>query len=137
MFRSIVPRRRGTDATRLVSRLLVLVVALLTAAMAMAQSAPSGVGAYSNGTNANYIYWNPVPGATGYNVYAGTTSGGEAATAVGTTTGTAFGHNAINAGQRYFYKVTALYGASESPKSAETSAKPGASRTGWPWVTTT
>ncbi|HEY0868646.1 MAG TPA: hypothetical protein VGE01_14775, partial [Fimbriimonas sp.] len=121
---------------RLATRLAVFVLLLVSALAAYAQSAPSGIWAVANSSTANYVYWNEVPGATGYKVYAGTSSNGQNATPVGTVTSESFYHSGLTAGVRIYYKVTAMYGTSESARSVEGSAKPGADRTGWPFVTT-
>jgi fibronectin type 3 domain-containing protein len=131
---NVRPGRGPTSS--LLLRLSVLALLVLATVAAMAQSAPSGVWAWSNGSNQNGVGWNPVPGATGYNIYAGTTSNGQGGTPVGTTTGLVFYHSSLTAGVKIFYKVTALYGTSESPRSAQVTARPGSDRTGWPLVNT-
>lgn len=69
------------------------------------------------------LSWTPTAGATSYNVYQSTTAGGEGTTPVktGITTGsTVIG--GLASGQKYFFKVTAVYNGVESGASAEVSA---------------
>ena len=44
----------------------------------------------SNANDSITLTWTPSPGATSYNVYRGTTSGGEGTTPIATTTGTTY-----------------------------------------------
>lgn len=74
---------------------------------------------------------NPIPNATGFNVYWSTTSGVTPATGnkiYGTVTPQA--HTGLTNGTTYYYVVTALNGPSESGPSTEVSAKPVAVATG-------
>ena len=96
---------------------------------ATAPSAPSGLAA-SGGNGSVLLSWtapnsdggSPV---TGYNVYRGTTAGGESATPVAAnvvTTG--FTDTGLANGTTYFYRVAAVNAAGISPQSAEASATP-------------
>lgn len=71
------------------------------------------------------LTWTASAGAATYNVYRGTTAGGEGTNAVATglTTG-AFLDTGRTNGVTYFYKVTALSAYGESARSAEASATP-------------
>lgn len=60
-------------------------------------------------------------GVTGYNVYRGTTSGGETLLAKAGNM-TLYTDTAVGGGQEYFYKVTAANSAGESPQSNEANA---------------
>jgi len=67
---------------------------------------------------------------TGYNVYRGTTSGGESITPIATSiTSTSYTDGTVTNGQTYFYKVTAINSAGESASSNEASATPTAPAT--------
>jgi len=82
------------------------------ARVALSWSAPS-----SNGGSA----------ITGYNVYEGTTAGGESTTPVNGTTligATSYTVTGLTNGTNYYYKVSAVNGAGESAKSAEVFATP-------------
>lgn len=73
------------------------------------------------------LAWSAVSGATGYNVYRGTTQTGtitgksKIATGVSTTS---YSDVAVTRGVAYFYQVTAIDSSSESPGSDEVSATP-------------
>jgi alpha-L-fucosidase 2 len=70
------------------------------------------------------LTWNPVPGATGYNVKRATTSGGPYAVIGSNVAGTAYTDASVSNGVAYFYVVTALVSGSEGPNSVEVSAAP-------------
>jgi fibronectin type 3 domain-containing protein len=62
---------------------------------------------------------------TGYNVYRGTTAGGESTTPVASNlTTTGFADSSVTNGTTYFYKVAAVNGIGTSPQSSEVSATP-------------
>ena len=62
---------------------------------------------------------------TGYNVYRGTSPGGEAASPVATNvTTTSFTDTGLTNGTAYYYKVAAVNAAGTSPQSGEASATP-------------
>ncbi len=63
---------------------------------------------------------------TGYNVYRGTTSGGEALLATGVS-GTTYHDASLTNGTTFFYQVTAVNAVGEGPRSNERSATPSAS----------
>ncbi|MRR34209.1 hypothetical protein EG829_05820 [bacterium] len=73
------------------------------------------------------LAWSAVSGATGYNVYRGTTQTGtitgksKIATGVSTTS---YSDLTVTRGVTYFYQVTAIDSSSESPGSSEVSATP-------------
>ena len=69
------------------------------------------------------LIWNPVPGATGYNVKRATTSGGPYIT-VATVTGTSFTDTGLTNGTTYFYVVSAFTASVESANSGQVSATP-------------
>jgi len=62
-------------------------------------------------------------GATGYNIYRGTTSGGEAATPVANTASVLYTDKSLTANTDYFYEFTAVNSCGESARSAEDASK--------------
>jgi len=68
------------------------------------------------------VSWSPSAGATSYDVYRSTTSGGEGTVPHGTTTGTTFLDTGLVNGPPtvYYYKVAAVNAAGSSAQSAET-----------------
>jgi hypothetical protein len=89
-------------------------------------AAPTGLTAAAGNATVG-LSWTAVTGATTYNVYRGTTSGGESATAIAIgITPAAYTDNSVINSQPYFYKVAAVNGAGTSSKSNEASATPSA-----------
>ncbi|MDB5973690.1 MAG: hypothetical protein JWR07_450 [Nevskia sp.] len=91
--------------------------------------APTNLAASDAGTLIN-LTWPAVSGATGYNVYVGTSPGGESSTPISLAAGgtsltisdhTLFGM-ALHNGTTYYFKIAAVNGAGEGPKSIESSA---------------
>jgi fibronectin type 3 domain-containing protein len=62
-------------------------------------------------------------GATSYNIYRGTSSGGEAATPVANTTSVLYTDKGLSANTDYFYEFTAVNSCGESARSAEDASK--------------
>ena len=62
-------------------------------------------------------------GATSYNIYRGTTSGGEAGTPVANTTSVLYTDKGLSPSSTYFYEFTAVNSCGESARSAEDSSK--------------
>jgi fibronectin type 3 domain-containing protein len=123
--------RKGSSV---LGRVSILVLLLLAAALAVAQSAPSGVWAISSSATSVQVAWNPVPGATSYALYAGSASNTIPPTPVATTTGLSLNHTGLNSGSMYHYKVAAFYGNSRSPLSNEVTCVPGTQRMAGPLV---
>jgi fibronectin type 3 domain-containing protein len=91
-------------------------------------TAPTGlVATAGNGSVA--LSWTASAGATSYNIYRGTTSGGEGATPVGTSATNSFTNTGLTNGTTYYYKVSAANSAGTSAQSSEVSATPAASAT--------
>ncbi|MBY0522487.1 MAG: hypothetical protein K2R98_03780 [Gemmataceae bacterium] len=89
-----------------------------------APAAPSTLAAMA-GNGQVSLGWSAVNGATSYNVYRATSSGGEGGTPVATgVTGTSFSDTGLTNGITYYYQVTAVNGSGESFKSGEASATP-------------
>jgi len=96
---------------------------------AFAQSAPSGIWAQAKSAS-NVISWNSVPGATSYNVYRGTTAGGESSAPYQNVFSANLTDSGVSSGNNYYYKVTALYGKLEGSRSSEVSCKTGSTLAG-------
>jgi fibronectin type 3 domain-containing protein len=94
----------------------------------VAPSAPQSLAATA-GSGSVSLTWTPPAsngGAaiSGYNIYRGTTPGGEAGPPVATVTGTSFTDTGLTNGTTYYYKVAAVNAAGTSPQSGEASATP-------------
>jgi aryl-phospho-beta-D-glucosidase BglC (GH1 family) len=87
-------------------------------------AAPAGVSAAAGDAQVT-IAWSPVSGASTYKIYRGTTTGGQGSTAWRTgLTQTRFVDSGLTNGTTYFYRVSAVNSAGESPLSAEVQARP-------------
>jgi fibronectin type 3 domain-containing protein len=84
---------------------------------------PAGlVATAGNGSVA--LNWTASTGATSYSIYRGTTSGGEGATPIATTTTNSYANTGLTNGTTYYYKVSATSSAGTSAQSSEVSATP-------------
>jgi len=113
--------------------LLALALALAgpLAAHATAPASPSAAWDYQPPTGGITLGWNISSGATSYNIYRSTTSGGEGSTPYGNLAGGAsnrYSDTAVTSGTTYYYKVTAVNASGESAQSMEASAQFGAAR---------
>jgi len=90
-------------------------------------AAPTGLKA-TPGNAQVALTWTGSAGATSYNVYRGTSSGGETLLASGLTA-TSYTNTGLTNGTTYFYQVAAVNSGGTSGKSSEVSAKPAASST--------
>jgi subtilase family serine protease len=89
----------------------------------VAPAAPTAVAA-TPGNAIVSLSWGAVTGATGYQVFMGTTSGGEGSQAVETGPGTSASFSGLTNGTKYFFTVVAVNSGGKSPASAEASATP-------------
>jgi len=95
-----------------------------TITLAGAPAAPTGLAA-SAGNAQISLSWTASAGATSYNVYRGTTAGGESATPIYTgITGTTKVDTGLTNGTAYYYKVKAVNASGASAYSNEASATP-------------
>jgi hypothetical protein len=85
--------------------------------------APLGINVDANANTTLDVSWAPTPGATSYHIYRGTAAGGEGSTPIATTTGTDYTDTNVTSTPIYFYEVTAVNSAGESPRSAEDASK--------------
>ena len=99
-------------------------LAVYSVPLTTAPVTPTGLTATA-GNAAVTLNWTASSGATSYNVYRGTTAGGESATPLATGIATAsYSDTAVTNGTRYYYKVAAVNGGGNSAESAEASAIP-------------
>ena len=68
------------------------------------------------------LQWTYEENATSYQVYRGTTPGGEGATPLATVTSSSYTDTAVTSGTTYYYEITALTGTTASARSTEYSA---------------
>ena len=85
-------------------------------------AAPTGLTATAGASNIS-LSWNAVSGATSYNIYRGTSSGGE--TFDLNVASTSYNDIGLTASTTYYYQVTAVNSIGEGAKSTEVSATPG------------
>jgi Concanavalin A-like lectin/glucanases superfamily/Domain of unknown function (DUF2341) len=79
---------------------------------------PTGINVSGEGSTPT-ISWDPVSGATDYDVYEGTSAGGEGSTPVATLSGTSTQITGLNPSLKYYFTVAAVIGARISLPSAE------------------
>ena len=85
--------------------------------------APAGDELKANPDSSITITWPTSPGATSYNLYRGTTSGGEGNTPIATTTGTTYIDKNLSPTPIYFYEISAVNAAGESARTPEDASK--------------
>jgi fibronectin type 3 domain-containing protein len=96
-------------------------------AVTVAPTAPTGLTA-AGGNALVTLNWTGSTGATSYNVYRGTTAGGESSTAIATNvTAVTYVDGTVTNGQIYYYTVKAVNSIGMSAASNEASATPSAS----------
>jgi hypothetical protein len=100
-----------------------------TASLSIADSAsgsPQSVALSGTGIHDVVLSWtaSTASGVTGYNVYRGTTSDGESSTPLNSSaiTGTSYTDTNVQAGQTYYYVVTAIDGSTQSSDSNQATA---------------
>lgn len=94
-----------------------------------APSAPTGLTAVAANSQVG-LTWTTGAGATSFNIYRGTTAGGEAATPIATgVTTTAYTDTGLTNGTTYYYTVASVNSLGTSAHSTEASAQPAISGT--------
>jgi len=82
---------------------------------------PQYTGASAGGSSITVSWQTPVPGAQTYNIYRGTTSGGETSLTTGRTVSPYVDSSGLSHGATYYYQVTAVISGVETQKSPEIS----------------
>ena len=104
-------------ATTLSAAVLVtLGLGVPSAAAAVAPAAPTGDELHANSDSSITITWPASTGATSYNIYRGTSSGGEGNTPIASTSSTTYTDRNLSSTPVYFYQITAANSAGESAR---------------------
>jgi fibronectin type 3 domain-containing protein len=91
----------------------------------------TGLSATATSSSQINLSWTAVSGATSYNIYRSTTSGGQGSTPFATgVTGTTYSNSGLSAATTYYYKVAAVNAAGTGAQSAEASATTQSAGTG-------
>jgi hypothetical protein len=88
----------------------------------MPTSAVATAGNTQNIINANPLY--ATPGVTGYNIYRGTSSGGESSTPIASNVSLPYNDTGLTNGTAYYYEVAGVNSSGVGAKSSEVSATP-------------
>ncbi len=94
-----------------------------TPQVATALSPPPGGLVTSIGDGQATLNWSPASGATAYNIYRGTASGGETLVKTGVAA-TTFVDTGLTDGTKYYYQVTSVNALGEGARSSEVTAIP-------------
>ncbi len=115
--------RRGSGGRTLATVVAALALLAAWAGTALGAGEPAGLSAFSQSGTVQ-LAWQPVPGATAYQVYRGTTAAAITTPVGGETTATTIDDTGRSNGTRYFYAVRARIGAVWSGDSGVVSAMP-------------
>jgi hypothetical protein len=102
---------------------LFAVVPVVPVARGHAPPIPTGVELVAGSDSSITISWNASPGATKYNLFRGTRSGGESRTPIASTTKLTYKDPHLSSTPVYFYQLTAVNAAGESPRTPEDASK--------------
>jgi predicted phage tail protein len=124
-------RAIGSGARR--SRVLLTLAALgsvcaaagfqLTAFAVAAPPTPANLNLNAGSDSSIALTWSASAGATTYDIYRGTTSGGEGSTPYATTTSTTFKDAGLSSTPIYFYQVSAVNSAGQSARTPQDASK--------------
>jgi fibronectin type 3 domain-containing protein len=98
------------------------VMAQAAAALAV-PAPPAEEELHANADSSITITWPASPGATSYNIYRGTSAGGEGTTPLASTTATTYTDKNLSPTPIYFYQITAVNAAGESARTDEDASK--------------
>src|SRR2546430_11646152 len=84
---------------------------------------PASEELHANANSSITIAWTASPGATSYNIYRSTTSGGEGNTPIASTSNTRYTDLNLSPTPVYFYEISAVNSAGESPRTPEDASK--------------
>ena len=93
------------------------------AAACTVPATPAGDELTANADSSITITWPASAGATSYNLYRGTTSGGEGNTPIASTTSTTYTDKNLSSTPVYFYQITAVNSCGESARTPEDASK--------------
>jgi F5/8 type C domain/Fibronectin type III domain len=119
------PFRRAALAAGTVTVLIGLAIGAgaLPALAATVPPTPQDLELHAGADVSITLEWAASPGATSYRVYRGTSSGAEGSTPVATVTGTSYKDANLSPTPIYFYQVSAVNSAGESPRTDEDASK--------------
>jgi fibronectin type 3 domain-containing protein len=93
------------------------------AAATSVPATPTNLNLSANYDSSITLDWSASAGATSYNIYRGTSSGGEGNTPIASTTSTTYTDKNLSSTPIYFYQVTAVNSAGESARTPEDASK--------------
>jgi len=123
LFRSDLRRSRGRLALAALGSVCAAAGFQLTAFAATAPPTPANMNLAAGYDSSITVTWSASAGATGYDIYRGTTSGGEGGIPYATTTGMSFKDAHLGSTPIYFYQVSAVSSAGQSARTPEDASK--------------